>query len=31
LAELREEAAEELGEATTANFYRLFGKAAGEG
>jgi TatD DNase family protein len=31
VAELREEAAEELGEATTANFYRLFGKAAGEG
>jgi TatD DNase family protein len=31
VAELRGEAAEELGEATTANFYRLFGKAAGEG
>jgi TatD DNase family protein len=31
VAELRGEAAEELGEATTANFFRLFGKAAGEG
>jgi TatD DNase family protein len=31
VAELRGETAEELGEATTANFYRLFGKAAGEG
>ncbi len=31
VAELRGETAEELGEATTANFFRLFGKAAGEG
>jgi TatD DNase family protein len=30
VAELRGEAAEELGEATTANFFRLFSKAAGE-